>query len=286
MSRLKQPLKWHGGKTYLAQRIVALMPPHLHYVETHFGGGAVLLAHDPAKNWLFGHEDYAGKTHQNGCSEVVNDIHSELTNFWQVLQDVELFERFKRIIDAVPFSVTEWRTAREDDGDRDDVDRAVNFFIDHRQSMAGRGDCFTPLSKTRTRGARNEQANAWWGCIEGLPAVRDRLQGVVILNECAAKVIRQQDGKHTLFYCDPPYLKETRVTSGEYDFEMTEAQHIELLDVLSRITGKFLLSGYPSELYTDWERRHGWTRHEFKIDNKASSAKQKATMTECVWCNF
>ena len=27
------PLKWHGGKHYLADRIIALMPPHVHYVE-------------------------------------------------------------------------------------------------------------------------------------------------------------------------------------------------------------------------------------------------------------
>ena len=42
-----QPLKWHGGKYYLASKIVDLMPPHLHYVEPFFGGGAVLLARDP-----------------------------------------------------------------------------------------------------------------------------------------------------------------------------------------------------------------------------------------------
>ena len=38
------PLKWHGGKYYLASKIVQLMPPHLHYVEPFFGGGAVLFA--------------------------------------------------------------------------------------------------------------------------------------------------------------------------------------------------------------------------------------------------
>ena len=41
------PLKWHGGKHYLASLIVGLMPQHLHYVEPFFGGGAVLLARDP-----------------------------------------------------------------------------------------------------------------------------------------------------------------------------------------------------------------------------------------------
>ena len=41
-----QPLKYHGGKSYLVAPIISLMEsvPHLHFVETHFGGGAVLLA--------------------------------------------------------------------------------------------------------------------------------------------------------------------------------------------------------------------------------------------------
>ena len=47
------PLKWHGGKYYLASKIVRLMPPpHLHYVEPYFGGGAVLFARDPEDNSL------------------------------------------------------------------------------------------------------------------------------------------------------------------------------------------------------------------------------------------
>ena len=32
-SGLSSPLKWHGGKHYLAKKIIELMPPHLHYVE-------------------------------------------------------------------------------------------------------------------------------------------------------------------------------------------------------------------------------------------------------------
>jgi DNA adenine methylase len=33
MPDLTPPLKWHGGKHYLARRIVEMMPPHTHYVE-------------------------------------------------------------------------------------------------------------------------------------------------------------------------------------------------------------------------------------------------------------
>ena len=42
-NRLAQPLKWWGGKHYLAKKIIELMPRHLHYVEPYAGGLAVLL---------------------------------------------------------------------------------------------------------------------------------------------------------------------------------------------------------------------------------------------------
>ena len=45
--RLTPPLKWHGGKHYLAADIIGLMPPHQHYVEPYAGGLAALLAKDP-----------------------------------------------------------------------------------------------------------------------------------------------------------------------------------------------------------------------------------------------
>ncbi len=88
-ARLTPPLKWHGGKHYLARRIIKLMPPHLHYGEPFFGGGAVLLAKDP-----------------NGISEVVNDIYGELINFWRVRIIREMFPKARRRLEATPFYKT------------------------------------------------------------------------------------------------------------------------------------------------------------------------------------
>ena len=87
------PLKWHGGKYYLASRIVSLMPPHLHYVEPFFGGGAVLLARNPEDPalWLLPHK---------GVSEVVNDINGRLINFWRVLRDPDAFASFGRWVEV------------------------------------------------------------------------------------------------------------------------------------------------------------------------------------------
>lgn len=262
---LVQPLKWHGGKFYLAPKLIALMPPHTHYVEPFFGGGSVLLTKTP-----------------DGVSEVVNDVHQELTNFWRVLQDEESFAKFRRVIDAMPFSQVEWEQASEPSDDP--IRRAVNFFVLCRQSRAGKLTAFATLSRNRTRRRMNEQASSWMTAVEGLPDVAARLKRVVVLCGSAVKVIRAQDGPNTLFYLDPPYVHESRVTIADYDHEMTTQQHIELLDAVVACEGKVMLSGYPNDLYD----RHlkDWNVVDIKIDNKASSAKQKPIMIERVWMNY
>src|SRR5262249_13626103 len=142
-------------------------------------------------------------------------------------------------------------------------------FTDCRLSLAGRMDAFTGVTKTRTRGGRNNEVNAWLNAVEGLPAVHRRLRDVLILNRPALDVIRGHDGPLTLFYCDPPYAHQTRAAPDAYDLEMTEADHRELLDVLRQCRGKVMLSGYPSELYD--AALSGWTRHTFDLPNHAAA---------------
>lgn len=274
---LTQPIKWHGGKGAfngkLAKWIISLMPPHTHYVEPFFGGGSVLLNKDP-----------------EGVSEVVNDIHGDLMNFWRNLSNPACFKDFVRIVNAIPFSETEFKACGDDLNIRYQgvpaIESAIKFFVRARQSRQGLMKDFATLSRTRTRGGMNEQVSAWLTAVEGLPDVHARLKRVVILNRPALEVIKQQDGPDTCFYLDPPYLHETRVTKGDYQHEMTEDDHFQLLGILSGIQGKFLLSGYDSTLYGNFETRHGWKRHDFEIVNNASSKATKEKKTECVWTNF
>ena len=267
--RPKPPLKWHGGKYYLATRLVEMMPPHQQYVEPFFGGGTVLLAKDPA-----------------GVAEVVNDLNGHLTNFWRVLQDESLFSAFYRIIQVVPFSETEWREARARlENMEDPVQRAVAFYIECRQSHSGRRVSFAAITKSRLRQGMNEQAAAWMTAVDGLPAIHARLRRVTILNRDALKVIRQMDTPQTLFYLDPPYLHSTRSTVSEYgDQEMSKAQHEKLLSLLLIVQGKVMLSGYPSPLYD--ERLERWRKVDFDLPNNSASGDSKMRMTERVWCNF
>lgn len=265
------PLKWHGGKSYLADRIISYFPPHTHYVEPYFGGGAV----------FFKKPDHFIENH----SEVINDIYHELITFWRVLKTPELFIEFQKRITLTPFSKPDWENSKLSDS-VDYVETAVNFFVRYRQSRQGLGKDFATLSRNRTRSGMNEQVSAWLGAIEGLPEAHQRLRRAVILCEPAIKVIQREDGPETLVYADPPYVQMTRTAGTAYAFEMSTKDHEDLLHTLRDIKGKFILSGYPSEMYSRFAEICDWRCVEIEIDNKASSQKIKPKEIECLWMNF
>jgi DNA adenine methylase len=285
-SRLTPPLKWHGGKHYLARHIVDLMCPHLHYVEPYFGGGQVLFARDPADPRLLWPKRTSDGRVPDGVSEVINDLCGDLMNFYAVLKDPDGFDRLRHRLELTLCSEAEWEAARDllAETAGDPVARAAAFFTFCRLSRSGMMKTFTSTVRTRLRGGRNDAVNAWWNAVDGLEAVHRRLKDVFILNRPALDVIRSEDGPATLFYCDPPYLQETRTAKDVYRFEETEAGHRELLDLLRSVKGKVMLSGYPSALYD--EKLADWNRHEFDLPNNAAGGKTKGRESEVVWCNF
>lgn len=274
---LTQPLKWHGGKHYLAPWIISYFPKHIHYVEPFFGGGSVLLTKNP-----------------EGISEVVNDVNKELMNFWLVLQNKEWFSQLAELLQKTPFSEARFHDSEisleevscDDPEYGNRVINAWHFFIRARMSRQGLMKDFATLSRNRVRRGMNEQVSSWLTAIDGLPEIHKRLQRVVILYQKAEEVIWSQDSPNTLFYLDPPYIHSTRVTTSDYKFEMSESDHRSLLTQLAAIRGKFVLSGYPSQLYVDHAKKFGWSSVTKEIDNKASSASSKEMKTECLWMNF
>lgn len=274
------PLKYHGGKSYLADRIIELMPPHRHYVEPYFGGGAVLFA--KPKELVECH------------SELVNDIDGLLVNFWSVIADERRFPRFCRMVEATPFSEKLWRESSAMISNyklvsltrKDTVEWALYLFVMFRQSRQGLGESFATMSRSRTRRGMNEQVSSWLTAVEGLPEAHERLKRVVISSCDAYEIIGREDSGDTFFYCDPPYLQSTRQSKKCYRFEMTEEQHMSLLGRLGTIEGCFILSGYRSDLYDTMANKFGWDRVDIEIDNKASSKKSKSKVVECLWKNY
>lgn len=267
------PLKMHGGKYYLAPKLaeIAESVPHVTWVETHAGGLAVTFAKNP-----------------ENVSEIVNDLDHTLSTFWAMLQHHATFQRLLLNVEATPFSELEFDRCLEilNTGSDDPVILSSAFFVVARQSLAGRMKTFTPATVRRTRRGMNAEASAWLSAIEGLPLVHARLKRVMILNRDALDVIRQHDSPDTLFYCDPPYLPETREAKRVYAHEMTYEQHQQLLDTLAEIQGKFMLSGYQNPFYQITADTCGWRRRDFDLPNNAASGKTKRRMIECLWTNF
>ncbi|TWT31163.1 Modification methylase DpnIIA [Posidoniimonas corsicana] len=290
MSTIKtQPVKWHGGKSYLASFLHSLAPPsHLEspegYTHRHiaFAGGL-----GEFWNWA----------PTEGIAESVNDRNGELINFYRVLRDPLMFGRFRLLVDLTPLAEDEFRAAenvnhglqkpnaRQLDAD-DPVERAAAFFVRYRQSRQGLGRDYTTPTKRLRRGM-NEQVSAWLSAVDGLAECHERLRPVEVRSCDFRRYLTQLDQPRALFYLDPPYLASTRSSVGEYGAnEMTDDDHRELLQLLAGLSGRFMLSGYHSTLYDDWAAAHGFACHERQIDNKASSAKVKAQRVECVWTNY
>jgi DNA adenine methylase len=78
--KLTPPCKWHGGKSYLADRIIERMPRHLVHCEPYFGAGQVFFKRDPADPSLFWDGPTSDGSSTEGVSEVIGDINGNLMN--------------------------------------------------------------------------------------------------------------------------------------------------------------------------------------------------------------
>lgn len=235
-------MRYYGGKWRLAKWIIGHFPAHRVYVEPYGGAGSVLLRKPRA---------YA---------EVYNDMDGEVVNLFRVLRDQALAERLRRQVELTPFAREEFALSYIPDADP--IEQARRTLV---RACMGFGSSAHNSSKAtgfRANSIRSgtTPAHDWANWPAVIPAIVERLAGVVIENHPAVEVIRQHDGPETLIYADPPYVHATRAArqSGNYRFEMDNEAHRELAAVLHDCRGMVVISGYRcpmyDELYGDWQR--------------------------------
>ncbi len=81
-----------------------------------------------------------------------------------------------------------------------------------------------------------------------------------------------------LVYCDPPYVHSTRTVRSLYQYEMTDDEHVALVEVLLQLPVPCMLSGYQNAIYEHMLR--GWRRIEFR------AMTRRGVRTESLWLNF
>lgn len=266
MSEPTRPiLRWHGGKWLQAPTIISHFPPHRVYVEP-FGGAASVLLRKP-----------------RAYAEYYGDLDDDLVNLFSVLRS----EDAGKLVDQIrltPFARAEFVMAYTPAPDP--VERARRMLI---RSFMGFGSPGAMGRSTGFRATSNRSgttpAQDWRNLPDNLPAIIDRLRGVVIEQRPALRVMADRDTPDTLHYVDPPYLHETRGKDGasiaakhRYRHELSDQEHAELLHVLNDLKGMVVLSGYASRLYDDALK--GWARVEFSA--LADGARQRR---EVLWIN-
>lgn len=231
--RIKTPISYYGGKQKLASTILSSIPAHNLYGEPFFGGGAVFFAKDPSD------------------IEVLNDTNKELINFYLVVQN--------RFVDLEPMIRATLHSRRLfEDATAvysnphlfDEVKRAWAVWVLSSQAFSSMldGSWGYDKKKNLTTTKVNNKRSSF---TEQMAA---RLQNVQLECADALYIIQSRDTAESFFYVDPPYFNSN---CGHYD-NYSEADFKALLELLSRIKGKFLLSSYPSELLSQFTAQYGW----------------------------
>lgn len=257
-------LRWHGGKWILAPWIISHFPDHRVYVEPFGGAASVLIRKERA---------YA---------EVYNDLDDDVVNLFRVLRSDRASELVEQL-QLTPFARAEFNDAYLPTDCP--VEMARRLII--RSFMGFGSDGHNGARPTGFRATSNRSgttpAHDWVNYPECLKMIIERVAGVVIEHRPAIAVMAHQDTPTTLHYVDPPYVWATRSkahnsSKKNYRHELTDSDHVELLEFLGTLTGMVLLSGYPDPSYD--AALNGWRKVERKA--LADGARERI---ECLWIN-
>jgi DNA adenine methylase len=239
----KTPISYYGGKQKLLSTILSKIPDHNLYCEPFLGGAAVFFGKQPS------------------AVEVINDTNKELMNFYRVCKekflDLQALVRITlhsrkahqdaNIIYANPHLFT-------------DVQRAWAVWVLSSQSFSAMLDGswgFDLSKRTTTRKINNKRE-------QFTEEIAMRLQDAQLECADALYVIQSRDSECSFFYCDPPYFNSD---CGHYDGYTIE-DFERLLQSLSKINGRFLLSSYPSPILLKHAKKHNW--HMWSLETGVS----------------
>lgn len=264
-------LAWYGGKLSYLGWLLPLLPESHHFCEPFSGSAAVLLNRSPSP------------------IETYNDLDGEVVNFFRMLRDDT--DELIRLIKLTPVSREEFRNSCNISSELSNLERARLFFVRLRQSRFAKrrttqGDWRWSVGSSAK--GMSAVASSWIHSIDGLLYIATRLLRVQIENRPALEVIRSYDSIETLFYCDPPYPTESRVTKNVFGCEMSDEDHIELWATLSRLRGKVAISGYRCDLMDSLYKGWGLNEadHVFSGSTQTTKNKDRVKKSECLWMNY
>lgn len=256
---MKSILRYPGAKWSIAPWIVGFFPKHHSYLEPFFGSGGVFF------------------TKERSNIETINDLDGEIVNLFECIRNDP--EKLARQVYYTPYSRQVYEASFADATPEDNFSRAARLLVQSNMSHGFRSNGRKVGWKNDVVGReRAYAAKNWVELPDTIFEVADRLRGVQIECAPAAEVIERFNSPEVLVYCDPPYVLSTR-GGKQYRCEMTDNDHLRLLDVLKRHNGPVMISGYQSPMY-DSELK-GWHKEKTTTTDQLSRVRK-----ETVWMNF
>ena len=251
--RLKTPISYYGGKQTMLRHIIPLVPEHSVYTEAFAGGAALYFAKDPVE------------------VEVINDINGNLVNFYRVLKTD--FTALKNRVSGTLHSREEHEYAQiVYDFPRffTSVERAWALWVLSKQSFASRLDGTWGYDKQKNSVPKKIQ----FAKDEFTEELSKRLEQTQIESTDALRIINSRDGINTFHFVDPPYIN---TDCGHYaGYNLMDFQN--LMELLTVITGKFMLTMFPHPYLDQVLAENKWKVKEVERTisaSKTSRRKQK-----------
>lgn len=234
------------------------MPLHKSYLEPYFGSGAIFFRKPKSR------------------IETINDIDDEVVNLFRVIRDNA--EELSKRVSLTPYARSEYLGAWEG-VTQDPIEKARLFLLKSWQSHGFRM-CSKSGWKIDITGREYDYAVRHWNELPlWIMQTVDRLKQAQIESADAIGLIKKFNRPNVLIYADPPYVLSTRNMKKQYNHEMSDSDHVQLIEVLQQHKGFVMLSGYDNELYNSMLSK--WNRCEIKT--LAEKAKPR---TEVLWTNF
>jgi len=256
MVEQKMILKYPGAKWRIADWIISKIPSHHSYVEPFFGSGAVFFRQAPSP------------------IETINDLDEDVVNLFRVVR--ENAEPLIRAVTYTPYSRQEYDEAfiRQP---ADEIDKARMFLI-----KCWQGHGFRNITSHRSGWKNDVQGREaayamrnWYRLPQWIETAVERLREVQIENRPALEIIERFNYPNVLIYADPPYLLSTR-SGKNYNYEMTDKEHIELVEALINHKGHVILSGYDNEIYNEYLK--SWSKYSIN-----TTAEKGLKRVETIW---
>ena len=246
---MKTPIAYYGGKQNLVQHLLPLIGEHSIYIEPFCGGAALFWQKESAK------------------SSVLNDTNKQLINFYKVLQNKDLFSELKQLLTEQPYSRYLHNFSAY-------IYKNPRKFSKVQQAWALWNQCNNSYLKQICNGWRfgkledNKEVKKHFKNIDNLrEKYVNKLKSCYIECKDAISIIKNFSTGKSLIYCDPPYID---TDMGHYT-GYTEKDYIKLLDHLSVIEGKFILSSFPNEYLNKYIEEHRWHKKQIKINSPAKN---------------